>query len=41
VVALIAYWRKIRLEDAALKEAFGAEYEAYQRESWALVPGIL
>jgi protein-S-isoprenylcysteine O-methyltransferase Ste14 len=40
-VALLAYWRKIRLEDAALKEAFGAEYEAYQHQTWALIPGVL
>src|SRR5215813_10586147 len=41
VVALLAYLRKIRLEDAALKQAFGAEYEAYQRESWGLVPWVI
>lgn len=35
-----AYWRKIRLEEANLRTAFGAEYEAYSRETWALVPGL-
>jgi protein-S-isoprenylcysteine O-methyltransferase Ste14 len=35
-----AYWRKIRLEEANMNVAFGADYEAYRRESWALVPGL-
>jgi protein-S-isoprenylcysteine O-methyltransferase Ste14 len=35
-----AYWRKIRLEEANLQVAFGAEYESYRRETWALVPGL-
>jgi protein-S-isoprenylcysteine O-methyltransferase Ste14 len=39
-VAAFAYWRKIRLEEANLDEAFGEEYEAYRRETWALVPGL-
>ena len=39
-MALIAYVRKIRLEERNLRVAFGAEYEAYRRESWALVPGL-
>ena len=37
----LAYWRKIRLEEANLNVAFGAGYDAYRRESWALVPGII
>lgn len=40
VMAGFAYWRKIRLEEANLEVAFGAEYDAYRRESWALVPWI-
>jgi protein-S-isoprenylcysteine O-methyltransferase Ste14 len=40
VVACVAYWRKIRLEEATLDTAFGADYEAYRRNTWALVPGI-
>ena len=35
-----AYWRKIRLEEANLKVAFGAEYDAYRRATWALLPGL-
>jgi protein-S-isoprenylcysteine O-methyltransferase Ste14 len=35
-----AYWRKIRLEEASLQQAFGAGYDAYRRESWALIPGL-
>ncbi len=40
LVIAIAYWRKIRIEEAALGEAFGAEYDEYRRKSWALVPVI-
>jgi protein-S-isoprenylcysteine O-methyltransferase Ste14 len=39
-VIAFAYWRKIRLEEANLQTAFGAEYEAYRLQSWALVPGL-
>ena len=40
VIVALAYWRKIRLEEANLNVAFGTDYDAYRRESWALVPGI-
>jgi protein-S-isoprenylcysteine O-methyltransferase Ste14 len=33
-MALIAYARKIRIEEQNLRAAFGAEYEAYRRETW-------
>jgi len=39
-LAVIAYWRKIRLEEANLGTAFGGQYDEYRRTSWALVPGI-
>ena len=39
-MAGFAYWRKIRLEEANLNVAFGAEYEAYRRETCALVPRV-
>jgi protein-S-isoprenylcysteine O-methyltransferase Ste14 len=39
-LAALAYWRKIRLEEAALDTAFGADYDAYRRATWALVPGL-
>jgi protein-S-isoprenylcysteine O-methyltransferase Ste14 len=40
VMAGLAYWRKIRLEEAALDAAFGPDYDAYRRATWALVPGL-
>jgi protein-S-isoprenylcysteine O-methyltransferase Ste14 len=40
VVALFAYVRKIQLEEVNLQVAFGEEYEAYRRDSWALAPGL-
>lgn len=39
-IVILAYWRKIHLEERALREAFGAEHEAYQQESWAWIPGV-
>jgi protein-S-isoprenylcysteine O-methyltransferase Ste14 len=39
-VAVFAYWRKIRLEEAALDGAFGPDYDAYRRSTWSLVPGV-
>ncbi|HWC98738.1 MAG TPA: isoprenylcysteine carboxylmethyltransferase family protein [Candidatus Sulfopaludibacter sp.] len=41
LMAALAYWRKIVLEEANLKSAFGADYDAYCRDSWALLPGLL
>jgi protein-S-isoprenylcysteine O-methyltransferase Ste14 len=40
-IAACAYWRKIRLEEAALRQTFGSDYEAYCRTTAALVPGVL
>jgi len=39
-VGLMAYWRKTRIEEATLSAAFGAEYETYRADTWAIVPGI-
>jgi protein-S-isoprenylcysteine O-methyltransferase Ste14 len=40
LLALVAYWRKIRIEETALDAHFGAQYEDYRRDSWALLPGL-
>jgi protein-S-isoprenylcysteine O-methyltransferase Ste14 len=37
---LLAYARKLRIEERALGETFGAEWEDYRKHSWALVPGV-
>ena len=39
-IIVFAYIRKIRLEEARLREAFGAEYDEYRRTAWGLVPGL-
>lgn len=39
-MAAFAYWRKMRLEEANLRVAFGLAYDAYCDETWALVPGL-
>ena len=36
-----AYWRKIRLEEANLRKAFGLAYYEYSRNTWALIPWLL
>ena len=36
----IAYWRKIGLEERRLGEAFGTAYDAYRRQTWAIIPGL-
>lgn len=38
LIVALAYWRKIRMEERAMSETFGADHEAYRRETWALVP---
>jgi protein-S-isoprenylcysteine O-methyltransferase Ste14 len=40
-MAAFAYGRKMRLEEANLKNAFGPEYDAYRRETWALIPWLM
>lgn len=39
-LGVIAYWRKIRMEEENLNDAFGDAYHDYRRETWALVPGV-
>jgi protein-S-isoprenylcysteine O-methyltransferase Ste14 len=39
-LVMIAYWRKIRMEEAKLREGFGAQYDDYRRATWRLVPGL-
>lgn len=40
VILIFAYLRKTRLEEQILQQTFGAEYEAYRRGTWALVPFV-
>ena len=40
-MAVFAYWRKIRLEEANLRKAFGPVYDAYRRATGSLVPKLL
>lgn len=37
MLAAIAYWRKVRIEELYLHQAFGEEYEEYCRITPALV----
>jgi protein-S-isoprenylcysteine O-methyltransferase Ste14 len=40
VVSMIAYLYRIRIEEEALQEAFGSEYEEYKKGTWKLFPGF-
>jgi protein-S-isoprenylcysteine O-methyltransferase Ste14 len=40
-LGVFVYWGKIRIEERALSEAFGAEYNDYKRHSSALIPWLL
>ena len=37
----LAYWRKIGMEERALRAAFGREYDAYHETTWSLIPRVL
>jgi protein-S-isoprenylcysteine O-methyltransferase Ste14 len=37
-ILFVAYLRKTRLEERILCQSFGADYDAYCRDTWALVP---
>jgi protein-S-isoprenylcysteine O-methyltransferase Ste14 len=39
-LAIFAYWRKLRIEEANLAAVFGAEWTEYRASSWALAPGL-
>jgi protein-S-isoprenylcysteine O-methyltransferase Ste14 len=44
IVAIIVSWvvhqYRIRVEEEALQEAFGSEYEEYKKKTWELFPGF-
>jgi protein-S-isoprenylcysteine O-methyltransferase Ste14 len=37
-ILVLAYLRKTRLEENIMRETFGGEWDAYQRDTWRLVP---
>jgi protein-S-isoprenylcysteine O-methyltransferase Ste14 len=37
-ILVLAYLRKTSLEEDILQQTFGTEYDAYRRDTWALVP---
>ena len=39
-VMVLAYLRKIRLEERCLGEVFGSAYDEYRRSTWSLVPWL-
>lgn len=39
-MVVVAYWRKVRMEEANLREAFGDRYGDYRRATWGAVPGV-
>ncbi len=41
LIAFVALWRKLRLEERWMREQFGEQYEAYARRVAALLPYIL
>jgi protein-S-isoprenylcysteine O-methyltransferase Ste14 len=40
IVSMIAYQYRIDIEEEALQEAFGSEYEEYKKRTWKLFPGF-
>lgn len=41
VLACLAYWRKIRMEEKYMSDLFGPAYTEYQSETWAVIPGVV
>src|SRR5262249_9800732 len=39
-VMLLAYWRKIQLEERALASAFPDDHGRYRTETWVWIPGL-
>jgi len=39
-LVLVAYFRKIRIEESILREAFGPQYDSYRRSTLGLMPGL-
>lgn len=40
IVSITAYQYRIKIEEKALQEAFGSEYEEYKKRTWKLLPGF-
>jgi len=41
VIATLALWRKLGLEERWMREQFGARYDAYRQRVAALIPFVL
>ena len=41
LIAGVALWRKLGLEERWMHEQFGARYDGYRRHTWALIPWVL
>jgi protein-S-isoprenylcysteine O-methyltransferase Ste14 len=39
-LVLLAYWRKIRMEERAMAAAFPDDHERYRADTWAWIPGL-
>jgi protein-S-isoprenylcysteine O-methyltransferase Ste14 len=39
-LVLFAYWRKVPMEEANMREAFGARYHEYRRAMLGAIPGL-
>jgi protein-S-isoprenylcysteine O-methyltransferase Ste14 len=40
-VLCVSYWRKLRLEEALMRETFGDDYRRYCEHTAALIPGVI
>jgi protein-S-isoprenylcysteine O-methyltransferase Ste14 len=41
LIVFASFWRKLRMEERMLGDAFGEAYAAYRKRTHALIPGIL